>query len=98
VRFSGYDPTDFKAFVFAVSAGLAILGRFAPFKVYSSPRAMDIAFSIEMAIWVAVGGRAVSGGDTRRLLVNSTELSGVNNLQESGYFFRSAVLIVGWCS
>jgi len=34
VRFSGYDPTDFKVLVFAVSAGLAgIAGRFTPFKV-----------------------------------------------------------------
>jgi len=46
VRFSGYDPTDFKVLVFAVSAGLAgIAGALYTLQSGSaSPRAMDIAF------------------------------------------------------
>jgi urea transport system permease protein len=55
VRFSGYDPTEFKVLVFAVSAGLAGIAG-ALYTVQSgsvSPRLMDIAFSIEMVIWVA---------------------------------------------
>jgi urea transport system permease protein len=73
VRFSGYDPTGFKVLVFAVSAGLAGLAG-AMFTLQTgiiSPKAMDIAFSIEMVIWVAVGGRASLGGAVLgALLVN----------------------------
>lgn len=64
VRFSGYDPTGFKVLVFAVSGALAGLAG-ALFTVQTgiiSPKAMDIAFSIEMVIWVAVGGRATLVG------------------------------------
>jgi urea transport system permease protein len=59
VRFSGYDPTAFKVLVFAVSGGLAgIAGALATLQSgIVSPQSMDIAFSIEMVIWVAVGGR-----------------------------------------
>lgn len=73
VRFSGYNPTGFKVLVFAVSAGLAGIAG-ALFTVQTgiiSPRAMDIAFSIEMVIWVAVGGRAsLVGAVLGALLVN----------------------------
>lgn len=73
VRFSGYDPTGFKVLVFAVSGALAgLAGAF--FTVQTgiiSPKAMDIAFSIEMVIWVAVGGRAsLIGAIIGALLVN----------------------------
>ncbi|MEO6861180.1 MAG: urea ABC transporter permease subunit UrtC, partial [Microcoleus sp.] len=60
LRFSGYNPTGYKVLVFAISAGLAGIAG-ALFTVQTgiiSPKAMDIAFSIEMVIWVAVGGRA----------------------------------------
>lgn len=73
VRFSGYDPTGFKTLVFAISAGLAgIAGALYTLQTGSaSPRAMDIAFSIEMVIWVAVGGRAsLVGAILGALLVN----------------------------
>ena len=73
VRFTGYDPTVFKVLVFAVSAGLAGVAG-ALYTVQSSiitPKAMDIAFSIEMVIWVAVGGRGtLVGAVFGTLLVN----------------------------
>jgi urea transport system permease protein len=59
VRFSGYDPTGFKVLVLAISAALAGVAG-ALFTVQSgiiTPKAMDVAASIEMVIWVAVGGR-----------------------------------------
>ncbi len=64
VRFSGYDPTAFKVLVFAVSGGIAGIAG-ALYTVQSgivSPQYMDIAFSIEMVIWVAVGGRGTLVG------------------------------------
>ncbi len=60
VRFTGYNPTGFKILVFAVSGALAGIAG-ALFTLQSgivSPNTMNIAFSIEMVIWVAVGGRA----------------------------------------
>ena len=64
VRFSGYDPTAFKVVVFAVSGAIAGIAG-ALYTVQSgivSPQYMDIAFSIEMVIWVAVGGRGTLVG------------------------------------
>jgi urea transport system permease protein len=60
VRFTGYDPTGFKVLVFSISAALAGIAG-ALFTVQSgiiTPKAMDVSASIEMVIWVAVGGRA----------------------------------------
>jgi urea transport system permease protein len=71
VRFTGYDPTVFKVLVFAVSAGLAGVAG-ALYTVQSgiiTPKAMDIAFSIEMVIWVAVGGRGTLVGAVLGTLV-----------------------------
>ena len=73
VRFSGYDPTAFKVVVFAVSGAIAGVAG-ALYTVQSgivSPQYMDIAFSIEMVIWVAVGGRGTLVGAILGALVVS---------------------------
>ena len=59
VRFSGYDPAIFKTAVYVVSAALAGIGGalFAPQVGIVSPTMMGIVPSIEVAVWVAVGGR-----------------------------------------
>jgi len=59
VRFSGYNPATFKAFVFAVAALLASLGGalFAMQEGLASPSLVGIVPSIEMVIYAAVGGR-----------------------------------------
>jgi urea transport system permease protein len=73
VRFTGYDPTGFKVLVFAVSGALAGIAG-ALFTVQTgiiSPNSMNIAFSIEMVIWVAVGGRGtLIGAILGTLVVN----------------------------
>ncbi len=59
VRFSGYGVADFKIFVFALSAALAGIGG-AMFTLqvgFMSPSFVGIVPSIEMVIYVAVGGR-----------------------------------------
>jgi urea transport system permease protein len=64
VRFSGYNPTEFKVLVFAISAGLAGIGG-AMYTLQTgiiAPSNMDIASSIAMVIWVAVGGRGTLVG------------------------------------
>ena len=59
VRFSGYNPATFKAFVFAAAALLASLGGalFALQEGLASPSLVGIVPSIEMVIYAAVGGR-----------------------------------------
>ena len=64
LRFTGYNPTGFKVLVFAVSGALAGIAG-ALYTVQTgiiSPGTMNIGFSIEMVIWVAVGGRATLVG------------------------------------
>lgn len=59
VRFSGYDPALFKAFIFAVAAAMAGAGGalFTIQEGLASPSLVGIVPSIEMVIYAAVGGR-----------------------------------------
>jgi urea transport system permease protein len=59
VLFSGYSPARFKLFVFVVSAGLAgVAGAlYVPQVGIITPAKIGVLPSIEMIIWVAVGGR-----------------------------------------
>ena len=59
VLFSGYSPAAFKLFVFVISAMLAgVAGAlYAPQVGIITPAKMGVLPSIEMIIWVAVGGR-----------------------------------------
>ncbi|MGF1525037.1 MAG: urea ABC transporter permease subunit UrtC [Leptolyngbyaceae cyanobacterium] len=109
VRFSGYDPTGFKVLVFAVSGAIAGVAG-ALYTVQSgivSPQYMDIAFSIEMVIWVAVGGRAtLVGAILGAVLVNLARASLSENFPDVWLFFQGALFllvvtalpdgIVGW--
>lgn len=109
VRFSGYNPTGFKVLVFAISAGLAGIAG-AMFTLQTgivSPKAMDIAFSIEMVIWVAVGGRAtLVGAILGALVVNFAKSILSEKFAESWLFFQGGLFllvvtvlpngIVGW--
>jgi urea transport system permease protein len=97
VRFSGYDPTWYKVFVFAVSAGLAGIAG-ALYTVQSgiiTPKAMDIAFSIEMVIWVAVGGRAtLVGAILGALVVNFAKTLLSEQYPEVWLFFQGALFLL----
>ena len=59
VRFLGFDPSRYKTFAFAVSGGLAgLAGMLFVLQVgIISPSMMGIVPSIEMVLWVALGGR-----------------------------------------
>ncbi|ALS20655.1 MULTISPECIES: urea ABC transporter permease subunit UrtC [Paenibacillus] len=64
VRFIGYNPVAYKVFIYCVSAGLAGLAGmlFILQEGIISPAQMGIVPSIEMVLWVAVGGRATIYG------------------------------------
>jgi urea transport system permease protein len=59
IRYSGYYPSRYKLFVFVISAGLAGLAGalYVPQVGIITPGQIGVLPSIEMIIWVAVGGR-----------------------------------------
>jgi urea transport system permease protein len=76
VRFAGYDPSAFKVLVFTLSGCLAGLAGalFVPQVGIVSPSMMSIVPSIEIVIWVAVGGRGtLSGAVLGAVLVNAAK-------------------------
>lgn len=97
VRFSGYDPTAFKVLVFAVSGGIAGVAG-ALYTVQSgivSPQYMDIAFSIEMVIWVAVGGRGtLVGAIIGALAVNWGRALLSEKYPDIWLFFQGALFLI----
>ena len=97
VRFSGYDPTEFKVLVFAISGAIAGLAG-AMYTLQSgsvSPRAMDVAFSIEMVIWVAIGGRgSLVGAVVGALLVNYARSFFSEQFAEIWLFFQGALFLI----
>ena len=71
LRCLGYNPTPFKTMVFALAGALAGISG-ALYTVQSgivSPQFMAAPFSIEMVIWVAVGGRGTLWGAMAGALV-----------------------------
>ncbi|MFO0732918.1 MAG: urea ABC transporter permease subunit UrtC [Nitrospiraceae bacterium] len=60
LRFSGYAPSNYKVFVFGVSAAWAGLAGmlYVPQVGIITPAQIGVLPSLEMVIWVAVGGRA----------------------------------------
>lgn len=64
VLFSGYAPATYKVFVFVVSAALAgVAGMlYAPQVGIITPAQIGVTPSLEMVIWVAVGGRGTLVG------------------------------------
>ncbi|MEM8543819.1 MAG: urea ABC transporter permease subunit UrtC [Cyanobacteria bacterium P01_H01_bin.119] len=109
LRFSGYDPAKFKVVVFAVAGAIAGISG-ALYSVQSggiTPQSLSVPFSIEMVIWVAVGGRATLGGAVLgALLVNWAQALLSERFPEVWLFFQGALFllvvtalpngIVGW--
>lgn len=97
VRFTGYDPTGFKVLVFAISGGIAGIAG-ALYTVQTgiiTPSAMEVAFSIEMVIWVAVGGRAtLIGAIIGTLLVRLGQTYLSEQFPEVWLFFQGALFLI----
>ncbi|MGB3615916.1 MAG: urea ABC transporter permease subunit UrtC, partial [Elainellaceae cyanobacterium] len=96
VRFSGYNPTSFKVIVFAIAGALGGISG-ALYMIQSgiiSPKEMEVARSIEMVIWVAVGGRAtLVGAIVGALLVNFAESLLSEQFPEFWLFFQGALFL-----
>jgi urea transport system permease protein len=98
VRFSGYNPTGYKVFVFAISAVLAgIAGALYTVQsgIITPSSSMGVAFSIEMVIWVALGGRAtLVGAILGTLIVNFARILLSEQFPEFWLFFQGALFLV----
>jgi urea transport system permease protein len=109
MRFTGYNPTAYKTLVFTVAGALAGISG-ALYTVQSgiiSPQFMSVAFSIEMVIWVAVGGRGtLLGAIFGAVLINYAKSLISEALPETWLFIQGALFllvvtvlpdgIVGW--
>ncbi|MGL5132785.1 MAG: urea ABC transporter permease subunit UrtC [Planktothrix sp.] len=97
LRFSGYNPTWFKVLVFAISGAFAGIAG-ALYTVQTgiiTPNAMDVAFSIEMVIWVAVGGRgSLIGAILGTLLVRLGKTVLSEQFPEVWLFFQGALFLI----
>lgn len=97
LRFTGYNPTGFKVLVFAVSGALAgIAGALYTIQTgIISPGTMNIGFSIEMVIWVAVGGRAtLIGAILGALTVNFAKSLLSIKFPDIWLFFQGGLFLV----
>jgi len=94
--FAGYKPYAFKVFAFAVGAMLAgVGGALYPAQVgIINPYNMNVATSIDMVIWVAVGGRGkLWGAVFGALLVNITLSSVSSDLPSMWPFIQGGLFI-----
>ena len=96
LRFTGYNPVPFKTIVFIVAGALCGISG-ALYTVQSgivSPQFMSISMSIEMVIWVAVGGRGtLIGPIIGAVLVNYLRSLVSEALPEMWLFVQGALFI-----
>lgn len=101
LRFTGFNPTLFKTIVFAMAGGLAGIGG-ALYTVQSgivSPQYMTIPFSIEMVIWVAVGGRGtLLGAILGAVFINYAKSLVSEAFPETWLFIQGGLFIVVVCA
>jgi len=97
VMFSGYDPLWYKLFIWTLSAVLCgIAGAlYVPQVGIINPSEMSPANSIEIAIWVAVGGRGtLIGAIVGAFIVNGARSWFTVAFPEYWLFFLGAMFIV----
>jgi urea transport system permease protein len=96
LRFLGYNPVMVKTLVFMLGAGLAALAGalFIPQVGIISPSAMGVVPSVEMLIWVAVGGRGTLLGPIAGALLTNWAKSGLSeNLPTIWQYFQGALFV-----
>ncbi len=97
VRFLGYNPATVKTIAFTFSAGVAGLAGalFVPIVGIISPAMLGVVPSIEMVIWVALGGRAtLVGAVAGALLVNYAKSSLSEQFPAFWTYFQGLLFIL----
>lgn len=96
VRFSGYDVSNFKTFIFCLAAAFSGIGG-AMFTLqvgFMSPSFVGIVPSIEMVIFCAVGGRlSLFGAIYGALIVNAAKTSFSESFPELWLFAMGGLFI-----
>ncbi|MFM7674191.1 MAG: urea ABC transporter permease subunit UrtC [Synechococcus sp.] len=97
LRFTGYNPTAYKTLVFAIAGAMAGVSG-ALYTVQSgivSPQYMAVPFSIEMVIWVAVGGRGtLIGAVLGAVLINYAKSLISEQLPETWLFIQGGLFLL----
>ena len=96
VRFLGYDPARIKLVAYVLAAGLAGLAGalFVPVVGIISPALLGVVPSIEMVIWVALGGRtALAWAAAGAVIVNWAKTS-ISEQFPSGWLYLQGLLFV----
>ena len=97
MRFTGYNPAVYKTVVFTIAGALAGISG-ALYTVQSgivSPQFMAVPFSIEMVIWVAVGGRGtLVGAILGALLINFAKSLISEQLPETWLFIQGGLFLL----
>lgn len=97
VTFSGYTPWKYKLFVFVVAAGLAGLAGmlYVPQVGIITPAQIGVLPSLEVVIWVAVGGRgALVGAILGAVAVNYGRSVLTNSFPEAWPFILGGLFVV----
>ncbi|ARK32771.1 urea ABC transporter permease subunit UrtC [Halalkalibacter krulwichiae] len=97
LRFSGYDTSLFKVFVFALSAGIAgLAGMLFVLQVgMISPTTIGIVPSIEMILWVAIGGRGTLIGPVfGAITTNLAKTFFSENYPDIWLFFLGSIFVI----
>jgi len=96
-RFLGYRPENYKLVVFVLSAVMAGIGGalYVPQVGIINPSEFSPASSIEVAVWVAVGGRGtLAGAAAGAVLVNLAKTYFTGAAPEMWLFFLGALFIL----
>ena len=95
-RYLGFDVPNYQTFFFAVSAAIAGLAGLLYVNVaeFASPTFMDLAFSITMVVWAAVGGRnSLLGACIGAILINMAE-AGMSETQALVESWRAIIGVI----
>lgn len=96
LRFLGFSPTALRAAVFAMSAALAGLAGalFVPQVGIINPDSLGIILSIQMVVWVAVGGRGTLWGPVLgTVLVNAAQSALSESFPSLWQYFIGALFV-----
>ncbi|MBA3747454.1 MAG: urea ABC transporter permease subunit UrtC [Solirubrobacterales bacterium] len=96
VRFLGYDPARVKLVAYVLAAGMAGLAGalFVPVVGIISPALLGIVPSIEMVIWVALGGRTALAWAAAGAIIVNWAKSSISEQFPSGWLYLQGLLFV----
>jgi urea transport system permease protein len=96
VRFLGYEPARVKLLAYVLAAGLAGLAGalFVPVVGIISPALLGVVPSIEMVIWVALGGRTALAWAAAGAVIVNWAKTNISEQFPSGWLYLQGLLFV----